>query len=127
MLFALLATFIEIVEAHHIARQILRRARIVVAVVAVMAPVIESVRRADVINLCVKLVRSAEVSLLPRTQIIGLPAPGGLAFTLAYGDDCVGPVGARLNPIVAGLKNVMPGSACRSRNLRCLRGGARSR
>src|ERR1035438_1145200 len=83
----------------------MRRARLIVAVVAIVSPVIKLVGSTDVNYLCVQRVRPAESASLSGVQRIGLAVAGRLASALAYADDRVGAVFTSLYPIASRLGN----------------------
>src|ERR1019366_7475261 len=83
----------------------LRRARVIVTVIATVCPVIELVGSADVNYLGVQRVRPAESASLSGMQRIGLAVASRLASALAYADDRVGAVFTSLYPIASRLGN----------------------
>ena len=99
------ALIIQIVIADHIARKILRGTGRIVAVIAILGPVIERIESVNWLDIGGKRVRSAECTSLPRAQIEALAAAGGLAFAHADAYHGVAPVRTRLHAIAARLQD----------------------
>ena len=77
------AVVIEIFVANDIVRKILRRARIIVTMIAAVGPGIKLVGLADLFDIGVQRVGSAEIATLSGMQSIGLPVAGGFSFARA--------------------------------------------
>ena len=109
------AVFIEIVIADHVGRKILRRARILEAMVASLRPDIEIIRlvyRLDVgINLVVVIASAAECPALSAAQRKALPAAVGFAIAFTHADHGV-------ISIIAGFEAIVPRLQCRKRQIR---------
>src|ERR1019366_4299017 len=78
---------IQIFVADDIAGHILRRARIIVAMIAAVGPVVELVGASEVFYIGVQRIgSSAEGGFLSGVQGVGLAVAGGLAFAAAQAD-----------------------------------------
>ncbi len=97
------AIVVQILIADHIVREILRRTREVVTVVATFGPGIEFVGAVKRLDVGIERVRSAERAGLSAAQIVALARANGLALARADADHRVAAIGTRLHAIVTGL------------------------
>jgi hypothetical protein len=99
------AVVIEIFVTDNIARQILRRARPFITVVALISPVVELILLPNVVDFRVQSIGAAESALLSGVHREGFAVAGGLTLTFAHADYCVAAVFAGLEPIAPRLIN----------------------
>ena len=99
------AVVVEIVIADDVGCEVVRRAGIVMAVVASFRPTIERIGLADLFDIGIERIGAAESAGLSAVQRIGLPVAGGLAFAFADGNDGVAAIFAGINAVVAGLSD----------------------
>src|ERR1700722_4214133 len=83
------AVVVEVVISDFVMRQILRRTRVVVPVVAGFGPAIELIGPAELFYIRIQRVGAAEGATLPAMQCVRLSITGGLAFAFADCDDGV--------------------------------------
>ena len=97
---------IQIFVADDIAGHILRRGRIIVAMIATVGPVVELVGATEAFYIGVQRIgASAEGGSLSGVQGVGLAVARGLAPAVAQADDGVGAVFTSVQPVVSGLGN----------------------
>ena len=97
---------IQIFVADDIAGHILRRGRIIVAMIATVGPVVELVGATEVFYIGVQRIgSSAERDSLAGVQGVGLAVARGLAPAVAQVDDGGGAVFTSVQPVVSGLGN----------------------
>ena len=93
------AIVIKIFITDNIGRQVVRRSRSFITVFALISPVVELIRLADVVDFRVQCLGAAEGTLLSSMQRKRLSVAGGFTLTFAHADYCVGAIFAGLQPI----------------------------
>lgn len=99
------AIVVEIVIADDVMRKILRRSRIIVAMVSAVRPAIELIRLADLLYIGIQRIGSAERACLSGVQCVGLTVAGSLSFANANVDNRVSPIFTCFQPITSRLRD----------------------
>src|SRR5208283_5997907 len=96
---------IKVFAADNVGSKITSRRRLIVTAIASVSPVVERVRAADIFDVRVQRIGSAESALLSGVERVGLAVTGGLASAVAQGDDGAGAIFARVQAVKSGLRN----------------------
>jgi hypothetical protein len=97
------AIVIQVFVSDDISRNISSGPCILISVVSVIAPVVEIIRRANILHLSVQRVCAVECGALSRVHGICLPVPRRLAFSFANTHNGVGSVFTSLYAVAARL------------------------
>ena len=97
------AVVVEIVVADDVMRQVLRGARVIVAVITGFRPAVKLIGAADLLHVGVERIGAAEGAGLPSMQGVSLAVARRLALAFADGHDGVAAIFGGVEAIVPGL------------------------